>query len=100
MISDNAKEQLTIEQHEFIHVIGSLKGENVYKSAFTIAVHSRVFDMLFNNVFNYDYLSDIILTNTENPIVNRITADYVMKGYEDFTELEEFVRNKINELHH
>ena len=96
-ITEAAADRLTQEQHEFINVIGAMRGDKIYEAGFTIAVHSKAFDIIFNNELNYDGLSDLILNN-ENPIVNTITADYVLNDYKDFTNLKEFIRIKINEL--
>ena len=96
-ITEAAIDRLVRDQHEFIHVIGAMRGDKIYTAGFTIAVHSRVFDMIYNNEINCDNLSDIIL-NTENPIVNTITADYILKDYKDFTDLKEFVKNNVNKL--
>ena len=96
-ISKLAAARLTNDQTEFVNVLGNMRGRTIYDAGFTIAVHSKVFDMLYNNTLNCEYLSDLIECN-ESPIVNLISADYVLKGYTDFNDLEEFVRTKIDEL--
>ena len=50
-ISYKAVNRLTEDQEEFINMLGTLRGENIYKAGFTIAVHSKVFDMFMNNEF-------------------------------------------------
>ena len=97
-ITEAAANRLIEDQYEFVHVIGTMRGDKIYEAGFTIAVHSKVFDMFYNNEFNCDYLSELILCN-ENPIVNIITADYVLAEYKDFTNLKDFVKAKIDELH-
>jgi hypothetical protein len=97
-ITAEAANRLVADKEEFIEMLGGLQGENIYEAGFTIAVHAKVFDMFFNNTLECDYLSDLILCN-ENPIVNSLTADYILSGITDFSKLEEFVISKVNELY-
>lgn len=97
-LTEEAAQRLYTDRDEFINMLQTLKGEHIYQAGFTIATYSKVFDMLNNNVFNCEYLSDLILCN-ESPIVNNLTVDYVMADNKDFTNLESFVKSKVDELY-
>lgn len=92
-----AKERLCSDKEEFIGVLGMMRGENIYEAGFAIAVHSKVYDMIYNNEIKHDGLYDLVV-NYENPIVNIISGDYVLTNHKDFNDLEKFVINKIEEL--
>lgn len=97
ILSNEAKERLNLDKEEFINVLGMMRGENIYKAGFTIAVHSKVFDMIYNEEIIHDQLSNLILTY-DSPIVNIISGDYVLKDYKDFNDLKFFVESKIHEM--
>lgn len=97
-LTEEAVQRLCADRDEFISVLQTLKGEHIYEAGFTIAVYSKVFDMFYDNIFECEYLSDLILCN-ESPIVNNLTVDYIMAENTDFTNLETFVKSKVDELH-
>lgn len=96
-INTNALTRLESDQREFINVLGTMRGTNIYEAGFTIAVHSRVYDMIAHNSFNKNYLEELILRH-ESPIVNIISGDYVLQGNTDFTNLETFVNQKLEDM--
>ena len=97
ILNPDALTRLKSDQLDFIKVLGSMRGENIYEAGFTIAVHSKVYDMIAHNSFNKKYLVELIL-NHESPIVNIISGDYVLQGNTDFTNLESFVNQKLEDM--
>lgn len=98
VITEEAKSKLVEAKEEFIHMLGSLRGESIYNAGFTIATYAKVFDLIFNNELDCNYLSDLIMCN-ENSIVNSITAEYVLTNATDFNELRNFVKSKVDSLY-
>lgn len=96
-ISDEAKGRLLLDKREFINVLGAMRGENIYEAGFTIAVHSKVFDMIYNDEITHDKLTELIMKH-ESPIVNIISGDYVLKKHTDFNNLKSFIEAKIHDM--
>ena len=96
-LSDEAKGKLLLDKREFINVLGTLRGENIYEAAFTIAVHSKVFDMIYNDKVRHNRLSELII-NHESPVVNIISGNYVLQKHTDFNNLKSFVEKQIQTM--
>ena len=92
-----AKERLQIDKQDFINALGMMRGENIYKAGFVIAVHSKVYDMINNGEINHNKLYDLIL-EYDSPIINIISGDYVLTDHTDFNDLKSFVINKIEAM--
>lgn len=97
MLNNEAVIALETSKHEFTEMLETLKGDIIFQSGFTIVVYDRVYDLIYNNKINCDYLSELVLCN-EGSLVGKLAADYVLKGHTDLTEIENFVTSKVNEL--
>jgi len=92
-----AKQRLQEDKQEFIDMLGMLRGDAIYEAGLTIAVHSKVYNMIYNGEINQEGLYELIL-NYESPIVNIITGDYIITNHTDFNDLKYFVNRKIKLL--
>ena len=97
MVEAKARERLQLDKQEFINALGMMRGEHIYNAGLVIAVHSKVYDMIYNGEIKHDKLYDLVLKH-ESPIVNIISGDYVLKNHTDFNDLNNFVNNKIDEM--
>jgi len=94
---DQARAKMVYEQDELVRHLAECTGKEIYESAFTIATYSKIFNILYHNEIKCNYLADLILCNDN--LVGMLTADYVNEGFNGYTRLTEFLKNKIAELH-